>query len=124
MGFKVGDKVKILNTEFGNKGKIGVIENISGTTMIYFVKLDGSCNSQWSDASDLELVIEEVKEMKFKVGDRVQVVVQYSTFYGDKGTVIENDGTDNLPIHVNFDVDGRVCWFYENDLKVLHRRKK
>ena len=61
--------------------------------------------------------------MKFKVGDRVQVVAQYSTFYGDKGTVIENDGTDNLPIHVNFDVDGHVCWFYENDLKVLHEEE-
>ena len=50
MEFKVGDKVRILNTEFGNKGKVGTVENISGTTMIYFVKLDGSCNSQWSNA--------------------------------------------------------------------------
>ena len=126
MGFKVGDKVKILNTEFGNKGKIGTITNISGIVLIYFVEIEGDCGHvcQWSDASDLELVIEEEKEMKFKVGDRVQVVAQYSAFYGDKGTVIENDGTDNLPIHVNFDVDGHVCWFYENDLKVLHEEEK
>ena len=123
MKFKVGDKVKILNTEFGNKGKIGIIENISGTTMIYFVKLDGSCNSQWSNASDLELV-EEEKVMKFKVGDRVQVVATYSGFRGDKGNVTENDGTDNLPIKVRFDDGDHVCWFYEDDLKVLYEEEK
>ena len=126
MGFKVGDKVKILNTEFGNKDKIGTITNISGSVMIYFVEIEGDCGHvcQWSNASDLELVTEEETNMGFKVGDRVQVVAQYSVFYGDKGTVIENDGTDNLPIHVNFDVDERVCWFYENDLKVLHEEEK
>ena len=183
MEFKVGDKVKVLNTEFGNKGKIGTIENISGTTMIYFVKLDGSCNSQWSNASDLELVTEEEtsmkfkvgdkvritwscltnkdkegviseddgsaipykvtldggevewkhgnhitkleeKVMKFKVGDRVQVVATYSGFRGDKGNVTENDGTDNLPIKVRFDDGDHVCWFYEDDLKVLYEEEK
>ena len=116
MEFKVGDKVKILNTDFGNKDKIGVVENISGTVMIYFVKLDDCC--QWSNASDLELV-----SMKFKVGDKVQVVAEHSAFSGDKGNVIENDGTDNLPIHVKFDDGGHVCWFYEDDLKVLHEEE-
>ena len=126
MGFKVGDKVKILNTEFGNKDKIGTITSISGSVMIYFVEIEGDCGHvcQWSNASDLELVTEEETSMKFKVGDRVQVVAQHSAFYGDKGTVTENDGTDNLPIHVNFDVGGHVCWFYENDLKVLHEEEK
>ena len=123
--FKVGDKVKILNTEFGNIGKIGTITNISGSVMIYFVEIEGDCGHvcQWSDASDLELVEEETS-MKFKVGDRVQVVDIGSAFYGDKGTVVENDGTDNLPIHVSFDVDEHVCWFYEYNLKALHEEEK
>ena len=62
--------------------------------------------------------------MKFKVGDRVQVVATYSGFYGDKGNVTENDGTDNLPVRVRFDDGEHVCWFYEDDLKVLHEEEK
>ena len=62
--------------------------------------------------------------MEFKVGDRVQVVAAYSGFCGDKGNVIENDGTDNLPINVRFDEGNHVCWFYEDDLKVLHEEEK
>ena len=62
--------------------------------------------------------------MEFKVGDRVQVVATYSGFYGDKGNVTENDGTDNLPIKVRFDEGNHVCWFYEDDLKVLHEEEK
>ena len=126
MGFKVGDKVKILNTEFGNKDKIGTITNISGSVMIYFVEIEGDYGHvcQWSNASDLELVTEEEKVMKFKVGDRVQVVATYSGFYGDKGNVTENDGTDNLPVRVRFDDGEHVCWFYEDDLKVLHEEEK
>ncbi len=61
---------------------------------------------------------------KFKVGDRVQVVDGDSAFYGDKGTVIEDDGTDILPIHVSFDVNEHVCWFYEYNLKVLNEEEK
>ena len=61
--------------------------------------------------------------MGFKVGDRVQVVATYSGFCGDKGNVTENDGTDNLPIKVRFDEGNHVCWFYEDDLKVLHEEE-
>ena len=61
MGFKVGDKVKILNTEFGNQGRVGTITTISGTTMIYLVEIVGAFGKdcQWSNTSDLELVTEE-----------------------------------------------------------------
>ena len=62
--------------------------------------------------------------MEFKVGDRVQVVATYSAFRGDKGNVTENDGTDNLPIKVRFDEGNHVCWFYEDDLKVLYEEEK
>ena len=65
MRFKVGDKVKILNTEFGNKDKIGTITNISGIVLIYLVEIEGDYGHvcQWSDASDLELVREEELEL-------------------------------------------------------------
>ena len=116
MGFKVGDKVKILNTEFGNKGKIGVIENISGTTMIYFVKLDGSCNSQWSDASDLELVIEEVKVVA-KVGDKVQIN-ELGLYFGSCGIVTDNQRVGRYSHKVIFE-DSDWSVFTEKDLIVL-----
>jgi len=102
MKFKVGDKVKILNTELGNRGKIGIIENISGTTMIYFVKLDGGC--QWSNASDLELVTEEEKVMNFKVGDKVKVKDSWFGFTGEVGLIVRIDGPAKYPYRVKFDV--------------------
>ena len=90
MEFKVGDKVKILNTEFGNKGKIGTITIISGSVMIYFVEIEGDCGHvcQWSNASDLELVIEEVKVVA-KVGDKVQVN-ELGLYFGSCGIVTDN----------------------------------
>ena len=102
--FKVGDKVKILNTEFGNKDKIGTITNISGIVLIYFVEIEGDCGHvcQWSDASDLELVTEEEKVMsKFKVGDNVKVTWSCMGKDGDCGIIIEDDGT-SCPYKVFF----------------------
>ena len=61
--------------------------------------------------------------MKFKVGDRVQVVAQYSAFYGDKGTVTENDDARmTYPYTVKFD-DGDDCMFRGSDLIVLSTEK-
>ena len=106
MGFKVGDKVKILNTEFGNKGKIGTITNISGIVLIYFVEIEGDCGHvcQWSDASDLELVIEEEKVMKFKVGDKVKVKDSWFGFTGEVGLIVRIDDPNHYPYRVKFDV--------------------
>ena len=120
MGFKVGDKVKILNTEFGNKGKIGIIETISGTTMIYFVKLDGSCNSQWSNASDLELVTDEETTMKFKVGDKVRITWSCLTNKDKEGVISEDDGSV-IPYKVTLD-DGEVEWKHGNHITKLEEK--
>ena len=116
MEFKVGDKVRILNTEFGNKGKVGTVENISGTTMIYFVKLDGSRNSQWSNASDLELVKEEVKVVA-KVGDKVQIN-GLGIYFGSCGIVTDNQRVGRYSHKVIFE-DGDWSVFTEKDLIVL-----
>ena len=116
--FKVGDRVKILNTEFGNKDKIGTITNISGIVLIYFVEIEGNCGHvcQWSNASDLELV-EEEKVMKFKVGDKVRMI---RNTYGNRGKIgtLEKIDTSTMPYCVVFD-DGRKEWCYGHEFKLL-----
>ena len=106
MGFKVGDKVKILNTEFGNQGRVGTITTISGTTMIYLVEIVGTFGKdcQWSNTSDLELVIEEETSMKFKVGDKVKVKDSWFGFTGEVGLIVRIDGPAKYPYRVKFDV--------------------
>ena len=118
MEFKVGDKVKILNTEFGNKGKIGTITNISGIVLIYFVEIEGDCGHvcQWSDASDLELVIEEVKVVA-KVGDKVQIN-ELGVHCGSCGIVTDNQRVGIYSHKVIFE-DGDWSVFTEKDLIVL-----
>ena len=108
MEFKVGDKVKILNTKFGNKDKIGTITNISGTVMIYFVEIEGDCGHgfQWSNASDLELVTEEETSMKFKVGDKVKVKDSWFGHNGKVGVVASYTNGKNYPYRVDFDDQG------------------
>ena len=124
MKFKVGDKVKVSNSWEGRSGEFGEItrRNVWGAYPWRVTFEDGIYESFKEE--ELELVKEEEKVMKFKVGDRVQVVATYSGFYGDKGNVTENDGTDNLPVKVRFDDGEHVCWFYEDDLKVLHEEEK
>ena len=121
--FKVGDKVKILNTEFGNKDKIGTITSISGSVMIYFVEIEGDCGHvcQWSNASDLELVTEEEKEMEFKVGDKVRMT---RNTYGNRGKIgtLEKIDTSTMPYFVVFD-DGRKEWCYGHEFKLLKEEK-
>ncbi len=118
MEFKVGDKVKILNTEFGNKGKIGTITNISGSVMIYFVEIEGDCGHvcQWSNASDLELVEEE--KVVAKVGDKVQIDEVESHHYRRCGIVTGDDFCETFPYTVEFE-DGDDCIFNGKDLIVL-----
>ena len=107
MEFKVGDKVKILNTEFGNKDKIGTITNISGSVMIYFVEIEGDCGHvcQWSNASDLELH-EEEKVMKFKVGDKVKVKDSWFGHDGQVGVVLDIDNYEPYNYNIKFDTEG------------------
>ena len=106
MEFKVGDKVKILNTEFGNQGRVGTITTISGTVTIYLAEIVGAFGKdcQWSNASDLELVTEEEKVMKFKVGDKVKVKDSWFGFTGEVGLIVRIDGPAKYPYRVKFDV--------------------
>ena len=123
MEFKVGDKVKILNTEFGNQGRVGTITTISGTTMIYLVEIVGAFGKdcQWSNTSDLELVTEEEKEMKFKVGDKVRMI---RNTYGHRGKIgtLEKIDDSTMPYCVVFD-DGRKEWCYGHEFKLLKEEK-
>ena len=118
MEFKVGDKVKILNTEFGNQGRVGTITTISGTTMIYLVEIVGAFGKdcQWSNTSDLELVTEEEKVMKFKVGDKVKVSDSWRGNSGKVGTISRTDWGTMYKYRVEFE-DADPESFKEEELE-------
>ena len=90
MEFKVGDKVKILNTDFGNKDKIGTVTKISGTVMIYFVEIEGDCGHDMSMVKCVRSGISNRggKSMKFKVGDKVKVSNSWEGRSGEVGEII------------------------------------
>ena len=122
MEFKVGDKVRILNTKFGNKGRIGIIEAISGTVMIYLVRIPAGLGEdcQWSDASDLELVTDEETNTKFKVGDKVRITWSCLTNKDKEGVISEDDGSV-IPYKVTLD-DGEVEWKHGNHITKLEEK--
>ena len=124
MEFKVGDRVKILNTEFGNKDKTGTITNISGVVLIYFVEIEGDCGHvcQWSDASDLELVEEETS-MKFKVGDKVKVSNSWEGRSGEVGEITRRNIWEAYPCRVTFE-DGVYESFKEEELELVKEEEK
>ena len=129
MRFKVGDKVKILNTEFGNKDKIGTITNISGIVLIYLVEIEGDYGHvcQWSNASDLELVTEEEKVMKFKVGDKVKVSNSWFGFTDEVGVIARvEDQEPEFKYTVKFNVeDGEIKEesFREEELELVKEKQ-
>ena len=125
MEFKVGDRVKILNTEFGNKDKIGTITNISGIVLIYFVEIEGDCGHvcQWSNASDLELVTEEETSMKFKVGDKVKVSNSWEGRSGEVGQIVSADDRYEFKYTITFD-DGFEESFRETELESVKEEEK
>ena len=114
--FKQGDRVRISEVTYGYYGEVGTVMCLSRTDRHpYQVMVD---NLGWSKflEDDLEL-IEEETSMKFKVGDKVQVVATYSAFRGDKGNVTGYDFCKTFPYTVEFE-DGD-CVFHGKDLIAL-----
>ena len=124
MEFKVGDKVRILNTKFGNKGRIGIIEAISGTVMIYLVRIPAGLGEdcQWSDASDLELV-EEEKVMKFKVGDKVMISNSWEGRSGEVGEITRRNIWEDYAYRVTFE-DGVYESFKEEEIELVKEKQQ
>lgn len=123
MKFKVGDRVKCLNS----KGlKFGVItaSQESGVTGRTWYIVQPASNSEWCNESELELIQPEAcisqktvadtlnhfKEtnMKFKVGDRVK-----HRLNGNSGMVEVVISEENYPITVYW--DNRVAGLYKED---------
>ena len=116
MGFKVGDKVTVVDNQFGNKGEVGEITNIIGMSMPYYVSF-GTGNGQWYESEDLELATEEEKVMKFKVGDKVRITWSCLTNKDKEGVISEDDGSV-IPYKVTLE-DGEVEWKHGNHITKL-----
>lgn len=126
--FKVGDEVKVIGGCFGDlskyKDRTGVIESIEGRQYNpYRIKGFDDTNdycAEWS-ANELELIEEsEERPMKFKAGDRVEVIDTHSLTLaknGDKGTVKSVD--DEGYLEVVFDNGGSCDAWQVKRFKVV-----
>ena len=117
MKFKVGDKVKVSDSWRGNSGKVGTISRTDwGVMYKYRVEFEDADPESFKE-EELELVKEEEKVMKFKVGDRVRMI---RNTYGNIGKIgtLEKIDTSTMPYYVVFD-DGRKEWCYGHEFKLL-----
>ena len=104
MKFKVGDKVKVSNSWEGRSGEVG---EIIGADDRYKFKYTVAFNDGFAESfreGELELVKEEEKAMKFKVGDKVKVKDSWFGFTGEVGLIVRIDGPAKYPYRVKFDV--------------------
>ena len=121
MEFKVGDKVKVSDSWRGNSGKVGTISRTDwGTMYKYRVEFEDADPESFKE-EELELVKEEEKVMKFKVGDKVRMI---RNTYGHRGKIgtLEKIDTSTMPYCVVFD-DGRKEWCYGHEFKLLKEEK-
>lgn len=152
--FKVGDRVAYVGKYFTFKGgrqPVGVLVRDDNSSVPYLVDFDekifdengcmghdgsGRCkkgHGQWVHVDDLILTKED-KEALFKVGDRVECVVDYSCLpKGSKGTVLIIDSDGSIGVewddfdggHDFYDrVDGCKAghgwWLNANKLKLIN----
>ena len=103
--FKVGDLVKIVANWSCNFGMIGEIKDDSYLDNLFKVVFDESKSGAYDDY-DLELVIEEEKVMKFKVGDKVKVKDSWFGHDGQVGVVLDTDNCEPYNYNIKFDTEG------------------
>ena len=104
MEFKVGDKVEVSNSWEGRDGEVGEIIGADDRYEFkYTVAFDDGFAESFRE-EELELVKEEEKAMKFKVGDKVKVKDSWFGFTGEGGLIVRIDGSAKYPYRVKFDV--------------------
>ena len=104
MKFKVGDKVKVSNSWEGRRGEVGEITYANDRYEYkYTITFDDGFEESFKE-EELELVKEEEKVMKFKVGDKVKVKDSWFGFTGEVGLIVRIDGPAKYPYRVKFDV--------------------
>ena len=126
MKFKVGDKVKVTDSWFGHDGRVGVVFKIDNYEPFnYSVKFDVEGDNERRDENfmgdSLELVTEEEKVMKFKVGDKVKVSNSWDGNTGNVGKITERNDGYNYPYCVTFEV-GNDESFREEELELVKEK--
>lgn len=118
MKFKVGDKVKVSDSWRGNSGKVGTISRTGlGTMYKYRVEFEDADPESFKE-EELELVKEEEKEMKFKVGDKVKVSNSWEGHDGKIGQIVYIDVYNEFTHEVRFEgMDAE--FFREEELELV-----
>ena len=119
MGFKVGDRVRMIRNTYGNRGKIGTLEKIDTSTMPYCVVFDDG-RKEWCYGNEFKL-LKEGTSMKFKVGDKVKVSNSWEGRSGEVGMITSNDGFHPYSHTVKFDNSEHES-FKEEELELVKEK--
>lgn len=121
--FKVGDNVKATQSRMGKDGDCGIIIEDDGTTCPYkvFFECRVGHKTEWFSEEKLELV-EEEKDMKFKVGDKVRVSNSWEDRDGEVGEIVSADDRYEFKYTITFD-DGFEESFRETELELVKEKQ-
>ena len=118
--FKVGDRVKMINSCPGTNGWIGTIEEDDGTEIPYKVVFsNGGC--EWNRSSAFEKV-EEEKVMEFKVGDKVRVSNSWECRSGEVGEIVRVTERWDYKYTVSFDDEFEES-FKEEEIELVKEKQ-
>ena len=121
MGFKVGDRVRMIRNTYGNRGKIGTLEKIDTSTMPYCVVFDDG-RKEWCYGHEFKLLKEE-KVMTFKVGDKVKVSNSWEGHDGEIGQIVGINIYNEFTHEVRFEDMGAEC-FREEELELVKAKQQ
>jgi hypothetical protein len=113
---KVGDKVRIVEDIWFEKGEIVEVREIdrSSDDMPYYCS-NGEHNF-WIDREEFELIREEIH--MFKVGDKVEITDSCNSWYGYTGKVVNIKSGLAGPVYkVTLDIGYGVRWISIHNLK-------
>lgn len=113
--FKVGDKVRVINSEAATFGLEGFVKSVRDRyTYPYLVAFSEPERTVPYYEDELKLVTDQ----EFKIGDKVRVTYPQDRHFNSTGTVQGVEEKADHDYKVGFD-DGRVRIYHESDLKLV-----
>lgn len=113
---KVGDRVRIVEDKWFEKGEIVEVLELDGDSPHMPYLCTNGNEKLWIDRDEFELIREEIH--MFKVGDKVEITDSCNSWYGYTGKVVNIKSGLAGPVYkVTLDIGYGVRWISIHNLK-------